>query len=95
MERKLRCNNIIIFGIQKAPNHTSSLLKFIVNFLNKKLEVSLNEDNINNIYKLKINNQNHGEPIKVEFVTYWQKSLVFNNCAKLKNTSFYSTRSML
>lgn len=78
LERKIRKNNIIIFGLNISDENlvTNTILK-----LNTYLESNITENDINNIYKL---NKNEKSPIIVEFIRYLRKAEIFKNIEKLK-----------
>lgn len=85
LERTTRKNNIIIFGLS-IDNHDISLLEFALNKLNSLLEIDLRESDINNIFIIK---SDKGDLVKVEFISYLKKNLIFKNITKLKGTKIF------
>lgn len=81
LERQIRKNNIIIFGL--APTEQENLATFVLEELNNLLQTTLSESDLNNIYVLKTQN---GTPIKLEFTSYLKKQQIFQNLSKLKGT---------
>lgn len=79
LERQYRKNNVVIFGLQVNPGE--SLLQFVLSKFRELLEINIVESDINNIYKIK---SEKGTPIKVGFVSYLKKSLIFQNIHKLR-----------
>lgn len=81
LEKSLRKNNIVIFGLQCIEEN---LLEYTIEQLNNHLDLTLTENDVNNIYML--GKQAENIPIKIEFTRYLQKQNVLRNCFKLKNT---------
>lgn len=89
IERQIRKNNIIIFGLEVKTG--SDLLSFVINQIKNLLNIDLLESEINNVYVLKVNN---GTPIKIEFVTYLKKQLVLRSAFRLKGTKVFITQDL-
>lgn len=81
-ERRLRKNNIVIFGLTTSDNLLEDTLKTLNNLLGCKLCTS----DVNNITILRKNNTGAG-PILLEFISFLKKVEVFKNVSKLKGTS--------
>lgn len=81
IERKLKENNIVIFGLHLEQELSCDV---ICHELKKLVDVTVNESDLNNFYRLG-NNKNC--PIKVEFVSYLKKSLILKNKNKLRGTN--------
>lgn len=79
LERKLRKNNIIIFGL---PLSESSIVEQIIKKLNELFSLQINISDLNNVYKI---GKGTVPPIVVEFVSYLKKIEIFNQPDKLKN----------
>lgn len=84
LERQIRKNNIIIFGL--TIENDISLLEFVINKLNTLLGIELKESDISNLFIIKTNK---GEPVKIEFTSYLKKNLIFKNIGKLKGTKIF------
>lgn len=78
LERRLRRNNIVIFGLSIDGTDLSNqtLLK-----LNSLLDLNITIRDINNIHKI---GKNSTPPIVVEFVSFLQKKEIFSNTEKLR-----------
>lgn len=79
-ERKLKKNGVIIFGLEVE---NSDPIKAVKEIVNKKLNVSLNNSDINNCYQIK---NTGGQPIFLELLSYLKKSEIFGAVKKLKGT---------
>lgn len=85
LERDIRKNNILIFGLL-PPTADSEILKLTAEKIDELLGVKLHKSEINNIYQLK---SIKGVPIKIEFVSYLNKITILKNCHKLKSTKIF------
>lgn len=83
LERRLRKNNIIIFGLVKADEEID-LLDFTIKAINELLDIEIRTSEVNNIYQIRNSND---APIKVEFVSNLKKAVILKNCSKLKNSN--------
>lgn len=81
LERELKKNNIIIFGLT-AP--VDNLEEFIRDSLNNLLGIKLLPGDISNAYS--IGKQKEKRPIIVKLVTYFKKQEILKKLKKLKNT---------
>lgn len=88
LERKVRKNNIIIFGIEK---NTSNILESIVTLFNETLEIPVKHIDINDVYRLDTKSSEE-PPIVVEFISYQQKLAVLKNAYKLKGRNIFIAR---
>ncbi|CAG9822052.1 unnamed protein product [Phaedon cochleariae] len=79
LERKIRRNDIIIFGLDLQDTNLpkATLLK-----LNELLGLKLKLNDINNVYKL---HKKPNSPIKVEFISFLKKLEIYQNKEKLRN----------
>lgn len=82
LEKELRKNNIIVFGLD-AP--ARNLDKFITDSLNQLLNINLTSSDINNVYTL--GKQTGKKPVIVKFVSYLRKQEVLRNAKKLKGSN--------
>ena len=92
-ERRIRKNNILIFGLKTQLEH-ESILASVLKLLKDKLDVELSESDINNIYSISNNNPNKPPSIKVEFISFLKKLTVIKNCYKLKNTNIFIAQDL-
>lgn len=82
MERKLRKNNIVVFGID-ARNQSQNALKPILEILNATLECNLEQWDIHNYYKL---GKSSSSSVVLEFISFRRKLLLYQisgNCNSL------------
>lgn len=87
LERRVRKNNLIIFGISvEEPNLTTSVLK-IFNDIGVTIEVG----DLNDVYRITTTNSN---PVVVEFISYQQKLLVLKNVHKLKGKNIFVAKDL-
>lgn len=84
-EKKLKRNNIIIFGLQE--NENVPLLDIIKNFFEEKLNVQLLNADIDDVYRIgrKLANSSQ-RPIVVRLASNLKKRGIFNNIRLLKDT---------
>lgn len=80
LERRIRQNNIIVFGAISLFT-SQSLASDTILLLNNLLGVTLKTDDINNVYKI---GKSENPPIIVEFVSFLKKKTLFENKDKLK-----------
>lgn len=78
-ERKIRRNNIVIFGLERENNE--NLVQRVVAKLNELLHINLTSSDINNIYRL---GQMSKSPVIVEFISYLKKAELFKDPVKLR-----------
>lgn len=83
VERKLKKNNIFIFGLDPEDTDVTNA---VIKVVNKKLNVALTVNDINNCYQIK---NVDGKPILLELISYLKKSEIFNKVSKLKGTGIF------
>lgn len=81
LERKLKKNNIVIFGLEVEKEN---LVNDVIRHLSELLHINIDISQINNVYK--IGKQPTNQPIVVEFLSYLVKVEVLKNCKNLKGT---------
>ncbi|CAG9763442.1 unnamed protein product [Ceutorhynchus assimilis] len=77
LERKVRRNNIILYGLKKQ-NGDRNLVKDSITKINELLSTNFKVSDINNIYRL------GKAPVLIEFLSFLKKSEIFNNPDKLR-----------
>ncbi|XP_050314621.1 uncharacterized protein LOC126749053 [Anthonomus grandis grandis] len=88
VERLLRRNNLLVFGMPSTCLDYEPLVYVILNLLNYHLGLNIRESDINNVYPL--TNKDRSETIiKVEFQSFLKKKLVVDNAYKLKKRNIY------
>lgn len=87
LDRKVRKNNIIIFGLEEVSE--KNLLNYVLKKLNETLHIDLRDTDINNIYKIGSKNT-----ILLEFISHLRKQLVFKNIKKLKGSNISITNDL-
>lgn len=80
LERRLRRNNIVIFGLNLKSD---DLLQETLDTLNVHLRTDFISADINNVKKI---GKKQNPPIILEFVSFLKKSTVFKNVKNLKGT---------
>lgn len=78
LERKLRKNNIVLFGL--SVDDTTSLAQLTLDKINALFGLNFTTDDINNIYQI---GKGKERPIIVEFVSFLKKSKIFSCPQKL------------
>lgn len=85
LERKLRRNNIIMFGVPDTQN--KSLLDVVLDIIVQQLEVDLEKQEVNNVFRFSKNKKTGPRPVVLELTTYWKKQQIMRNKARLKGGS--------
>lgn len=87
MEKSKRFNNLIIFGMKENERSPSELLETTKEKIKNDLKISLENRDINTIYRIgkKDNNNGKDRPILVSFVSGWMKIEIMKNKNKLKD----------
>lgn len=80
LDRKLRRNNIVVFGLKVEK---SDLLKNSLQKLNSLLNTFFTWSDINNIYLV---GKDQDSRIVIEFLSFLKKQAIFSNIQKLKGT---------
>lgn len=81
LERRVRKNNVIIFGVNL---NTDNILKETLDTINHHLHTNLVESDINNIRL--VGRGQRSLPIILEFVSFLKKVTIFKNIRNLKGT---------
>lgn len=89
VERKLRKNNIIVFGLEVRPD---KVLEDTLKLLNQKLTLKLEKGDINNIYLIGKEEKKRG--VLIEFISYLSKQDIFKNVSKLKGSKISITNDL-
>ncbi|CAH1153973.1 unnamed protein product [Phaedon cochleariae] len=83
-KRKLKNNNLVIFGIEEKDDaETTNIVK---QTLQDKLNIRLEDTDINNTYRIGKRNTSAKRPIILELVRNIKKQEILRNCGKLKGT---------
>lgn len=85
LERKVRKNNIAIFGV--SDNETN-LIKCVCSIFQNILGLEIGEEDLNDAYRI-VTTKNTRTPVIVEFISYQKKFSVLKNAKKLKGTNIY------
>lgn len=80
LEKALRKNNVIIFGLENTTRET--LLQYAIEQLNSLLNIELSVSDINDIFY--IGKQRSNKPLMIKFASYLKKQQVIKNAYKLK-----------
>ncbi|XP_074041809.1 uncharacterized protein [Leptinotarsa decemlineata] len=90
-ERKLRRNNIIIFGI---PEEEQDPLNYFKTIIEKNLEVTLEETEVDTIKRIGLPSNNKPKPVILELVRNLKKAEIFNKVTKFKGTGLSITNNL-
>lgn len=81
-DKKLRKNNILVFGLQVAAN--ADLVNVVLEKLKKLTGIEISINDINNLFTIPVGTKT---AIKIEFVSYLKKNLILKSGYKLKGTN--------
>lgn len=90
IERYIRQNNIIIFGVEENNKD----LEFIIDFTTQKLEVSTSINDINSYYRIG-NKGDKPRPLVVKLISLLKKRELMNNARKLKGSGIYISDDLI
>ncbi|KAG5864350.1 hypothetical protein JTB14_014471 [Gonioctena quinquepunctata] len=80
LERKVKSNNIVIFGIEMRENE--NLCNKTLSVINENFGLNLNQDHLNDVYKL---GKGKNARVLLEFVSHLNKRKLFQNPQNLGN----------
>lgn len=86
IERKIKKNNIVVFGLEINTYHTSALVEAVTSFFETHLETKVELSEINNIYTI---GRSHKKPIVIEFVSYLRKISILKVANKLAGKNIF------
>ncbi|CAH1163427.1 unnamed protein product [Phaedon cochleariae] len=81
-ERKIKRNNIVIFGIPEEENPLAYFKKTV----EEKLEISFEETEVDNIYRIGQIKEGRPRAVILEFVRNLKKTEIFNKVTKFRGT---------
>ncbi|XP_022823317.1 uncharacterized protein LOC111354205 [Spodoptera litura] len=86
LKREKRNNNIIIFGVDEKEGTAMELINSIKNILKRDVNIDMDENAINKIYRLgKITKEsNKPRPVLCSFVNEWRKNEIMRKKKDLK-----------
>lgn len=86
MKREKKDNNIVIFDLEEKGSSTPELLKQIQRKLKVDLDITLEDNSVNKIFRIGSLNkeQNKPRPVLISFVNNWVKNDILKNKKKLK-----------
>lgn len=88
LDRKSRTNNLLVFGLE---NPTEITPDNICKEIKKLLGIDLSVAEVNNVYPL---GRSSKCPIKIELISQLKKTLILQNCKKLRGTNVYIVRDL-
>lgn len=90
LEHQLKKKNLIFTGITEEEKNTEELEQKILRIINKKLEIQIAPNNIEEVFRLgTTRKENYIRPVLVSFSTYKTKREVLNHSKKLKGSDIY------
>ncbi|XP_045454025.1 uncharacterized protein LOC123663381 [Melitaea cinxia] len=86
LKREKRNNNIIIFGVEEIEKSTLELMDMITKTFKSDINIDIEENAINNLYRLgkKSIEGNKPRPVFCSFVNAWKKNEIMKNKKHLK-----------
>lgn len=88
IEKQLRKNNVVFFGLEETEISYSDLEKNIINFIKERFSINLDLRDIQEIKRIGKKGE-RPRPIIVTFTTLGTKINIFKRSTLLKNTSYY------
>lgn len=86
IDRKLRKNNIVIYGLETNSYTTPVLLTSVITFFKKELDIEIRKTELNDVYAI---GKSHQRPVIVEFVSYLTKREILQETNKLKGKNLF------
>lgn len=92
LEKHKRINNLILYGMKEKENSFDNLIDMVKKKFNDDLNISVENSDINSIYRIGKNDKNNGKPrpILITFVNNWKKNDIMKNKKKLKDEIYAS-----
>lgn len=84
VNRKIRKNNIILFGVQE--NDAKNIKNEIQTIFRDTLNINLDDIDIDDVYRLGTKTGDKPRPVKVELISNEKKQKIFNSIGKFKGT---------
>lgn len=95
LERKVRSNNIVLFGVKEGEKENSSLLEIVLNLFTDKIGVETTVKDINSVYRIGNEVENKSRPILVQFISNIKKGEIFKKAYKLKGTGLTISNDLI
>ena len=86
IERRVRKNNIIIFGIEEIQQN---IIEDVAKILTELLNIEISSADINDAYTIGKSKNKNGKPIIVEFISYQKKISVLKEAKTLKGNKIF------
>lgn len=85
LKREKKSNNITIFGLEESEMSTSELFQSVKENLKEDLNMTIEENEVNKIYRLGKNKvENKPRPVLCSFINGWKKDEIMKNRKSLK-----------
>lgn len=86
LKRDKRNNNIVIFGVEEKEKTALELINILKQIFKNEINTDINENGINNIYRIGNRNRegNKPRPVLCSFVNGWKKSEIMRNKKALR-----------
>lgn len=85
LERAGKKNSIVIFGLERREDEIIGVEEAI-DILKNLLDINLVASDLNNVYYL---GKTEKSPLKIEFTSFFKKSMILKSASKLKGTQIY------
>lgn len=90
LERQLKKNNIIYFGIDEANEETPNQLEQkALDVMSDKMQVNIKSDDIANVYRIGKRNGRFPRPVFIALANYKKKAEIIANRSKLRGTDIF------
>lgn len=88
-EQQARLNNLRIYGIPEPENETQEQTEHqLLKMFKNKLKLDIKTSDIDRCYRIGVHKRDITRPIFVRFISFKNRSSVFQNKKMLKNTGF-------
>lgn len=90
MKERRGKKNVIVYGIEEQVDEKWSDLKVkVVGFLNNKLNIVTNMNEIDDFFRMGKQYPNKSRPIMLKLTTYWKKTRNYHKYWRLKGTKIF------
>lgn len=85
LKKEKKNNNIVLYGLEESEKSTLELLQIVKETFKRDLNLSVEENEVNRIYRLGKNRiENKNRPVLLSFINGWKKDQIMQNKKNLK-----------
>ncbi|XP_022823945.1 uncharacterized protein LOC111354630 [Spodoptera litura] len=84
LKKEKRSNNIVIYGLEESEKSTSELFQNVKDIFKRDLDLSVEQNEMNRLYRLGKRNENKHRPVLFSFTNGWKKDEIVKNKKSLK-----------